>query len=187
MSTMSPVTYKFSVETYHRMGEAEIFSPEQRLELIHGEIISMSPIGLKHAITVNRINQVFTGLFGKQVIVAIQNPLGLSDESEPQPDFVLYKARDDFYENKAPESEDVYLLIEVSDSTLRFDRQVKLPLYASNNIAEVWIANLRDKQLEVYRDPTPSGYQQQLILKDAETVSPQSFPDVAIAIKELLG
>ncbi|NJN72624.1 MAG: Uma2 family endonuclease [Limnothrix sp. RL_2_0] len=184
---MSPVTYKFSVEDYHRMGEAEIFGPEKRLELIHGDILSMPPIGLKHAITVNRINQVFTGLFGKQVIVAIQNPLGLSDESEPQPDAVIYKARDDFYENKAPESQDVHLLIEVSDSTLRFDRQVKLPLYASNNIAEAWIANLRDKQLEIFREPTAAGYQQKQILKETETISPIAFPEITLTVLELLG
>jgi Uma2 family endonuclease len=182
---MNPVAHKFSVEDYHRMGEAGILSPDQRFELIHGEIITRSPVGFKHAATVKRIAAFCHQTF--KAVISIHDPIQLNENSEPEPDVALLKFTEDFYDDRSPEARDVLLIIEVSDSTLKYDRETKLPLYAANQIPECWIVNLGDRQLEIYRDPTPSGYQQQLTLKDTETVSPQSFPDVAIAVTELLG
>lgn len=182
---MSPAPYKFSVEKYHRLGEIGILSPDRRFELIDGKIFVRSPVGFKQAATVKRISAFFHQSF--KAVISIHDPIQLNENSEPEPDVALLKFTEDFYDARLPEARDVLLLIEVSDTTLKYDQQTKLPLYAANQIPECWIVNLREEQLEIYRDPTPSGYQQQLILKDTETVSPQSFPDVAIAVSELLG
>lgn len=150
---MQVITRKFTVTEYHQMAKVGILTPEDKVELIQGAIIAMSPIGLKHAACVNRLNQLFYRKLGDQVIVSIQNPIQLNDYSEPQPDLVLLKPRPDFYENQIPKPVDIYLLIEVADSTVKYDQEVKLPLYAQSNISEVWIVNLNHQSLEVYRQP----------------------------------
>ncbi len=184
---MQLATYKFSIEQYHQMLETETLPLEQRFELIRGNIVTMSPIGSQHAAAVNRLTQLFSLFLGKKAIVAIQNPLGLPDDSEPQPDVAIYKPRADFYETQAPTNDDVYLLVEVAKSTLRYDQQVKLPLYIENKILEVWIVTLQERQLEIYREPDGSGYAQKVILKDTDTLAPLAFPEVAIAVKDIFG
>jgi Uma2 family endonuclease len=115
----------------------------------------------------------------------VQNPIQLDDLSEPQPDIVLLKPRSDFYENKVPQPSDVYLLIEVSDSTLNYDQTVKLPLYAENQLPEVWIVNLNNKTLEVYRQPQDNKYQDQQ--KNVLSISPLAFPNITLTIGDILG
>ncbi|MGK7932111.1 MAG: Uma2 family endonuclease [Microcystaceae cyanobacterium] len=167
------------------MAEIGILTPQERVELIRGEIIPMSPIGLKQAACVNRLTNLFPNLLGNQIIVTVQNPIQLDDLSQPQPDIILLKHRDDFYENKVPQPSDVYLLIEVSDSPLNYDQTVKLPLYAENQIPEVWIVNLNHKTLEVYRQPKDKKYQDQK--KNVQVISPFIFPDVTLSIQDILG
>ncbi|MDJ0600520.1 MAG: Uma2 family endonuclease [Crocosphaera sp.] len=182
---MQLITRKFNVNEYHRMAETGILTPEDRVELIRGEIIAMSPIGRKHAAAVNRLNYILSKKLGDKAIVSVQNSIRLDNYSEPQPDIVLLKPRSDFYESKIPESEDIYLVIEVADSTIKYDQEIKLPLYAENNINEVWIINLNNKSLEVYRQPQDKIYLEQQ--KNVKSISPLAFPDITFTINEILG
>ncbi|ACB49703.1 unknown [Crocosphaera subtropica ATCC 51142] len=180
---MQLITRKFNVNEYHKMAETGILTPEDRVELIKGEIIAMSPIGRKHAATVNRLNQLLCQKFYNKVIVSVQNSIRLDNYSEPQPDIVLLKPRSDFYESKIPEPEDIYLLIEVADSTIKYDQDVKLPLYAESKISEVWIVNLNNKTLEVYRQPQNKTYVEQK--KNVQSISPIAFPETTLTINDI--
>lgn len=179
------MTRKFNVNEYHKMAETGILTPEDRVELIKGEIIAMSPISRKHAATVNRLNQLFCQKFYNKVIVSVQNYIRLNNYSEPQPDLVLLKPRSDFYESKIPEPEDIYLLIEVADSTIKYDQDVKLPLYAESKISEVWIINLNNKTLEVYRQPQDKSYLEEK--KNVQSISPLAFSEMTLTITDIFG
>ncbi len=150
-------THCFSVADYHRMAEAGVFE-EQRVELLYGKIVDMSPIKSNHASTVKRLIRLFSQLLPSSVLLDVQDPIQLDDYSEPEPDLSLLRYRSDFYVNAHPVAEDIHLLIEVADTSLEKDRDIKLPLYASHAIPEVWIVNLKDTQIERYRSPSPKGY-----------------------------
>jgi Uma2 family endonuclease len=182
---MKLINRKINVDEYHIMAKVGILTANDRVELIQGEIIPMSPIGLKHAACVNRLNRLFYQKLGEQIIVSVQNSIQLDDYSEPQPDIVLLKFRPDFYENKIPQPADIELLIEVSDSTIKYDQEVKLPLYAESNIPETWIINLNNKTLEVYRQPQDKKYLDQQ--KNIEVISPLAFPKITLTIHDILG
>lgn len=184
---MQLLTRKFTVDQYHKMADAGIFSAEERVELIRGEIIEMSPIGLKHAATVNRLNRLFQQRLETSTIVSIQNPIHLTDNSEPQPDVVLLKPRADFYETKIPTPEDILLIVEIADRTLRYDRDVKIPLYAENGIVEVWSLDLNHQSLRVYRQPQGNSYQNIQNFIDGESLSLFAFPETLVTIAEILG
>jgi Uma2 family endonuclease len=177
----------FTVDEYLRMGEAGIFDPEARLELIEGEIIEMSPVGLPHVGSVNRANALFSSRLAGKVIVSVQNPVRLSRYTEPLPDIVLARPRGDFYSGKAIAPEDTFLVIEVSDSTIRYDRNRKMPLYAKSGVPELWIENLQEGVILVYRDPGPETFATSLIVKRGESISIAAFPDVVFKVEELLG
>lgn len=183
---MKLLTKKFTIDNYEKMIDRGIFTPQDNLELINGEVIEMSPIGIKHATTVLRLTNVFPLLFQNKALVSVQNSIILNDYSQPEPDLVLLKKRDDFYEQKRPTSEDIFLLIEVSDSSLKYDREIKLPLYAENNISEVWIFNLNDDVIEVYSQPQNNYYQQQQIFTKKDTISCSAFPKIALELKQLI-
>ncbi len=151
--------YRFTVEEYARMGEAGVFSPEARLELIEGEIVEMSPIGDRHAACVGWLTRTLTILLQHVALVWTQNPVRLNDRSEPQPGLLVLKPRGDFYGRGKPRPEDVLLLIEVSDTTLNYDGRVKVPLYARAGIPEVWIVNLNDERVETFADTSGGAYQ----------------------------
>jgi len=125
--------------------------------------------------------------FDQRAVVSVQNPLRLGKYTEPQPDIVLLKWRKDCYRGKRPEAEDALLVVEVADTTLSYDRNVKLPRYAASGIPEVWIENLEDNVLLVYRNPAGSAYQTCLTLHRDDTVSVSAFPDVSFEVEELLG
>lgn len=183
---MQLLTKKFTVETYEKMIKGEIFTPQDKVELINGEIVEMSPIGLKHATTVIRLTNLFPLFFQDKALVSVQNSIILNDYSQPEPDLVLLKNREDFYEQKRPSSEDIFLLIEVSDSTLKYDQEIKLPLYAENHIQETWIINLNNSSIEVYRQPENNFYQQQKILTKKDKISCLAFPEIEINIGKLI-
>lgn len=183
---MKLLTKKFTVNTYEKMLEKEIFTPQDRLELINGEIIEMSPIGLQHATTVIRFTNIFPLFFQNKALVSVQNPITLNDYSQPEPDLVLLKSRDDFYEQKRPTAEDIFLLVEVSDSTLKYDQEIKLPIYAQNNIMETWIINLNNHSVEVYRQPKNGHYQQVQIFTKKDTISCLAFPEIILKINQLI-
>jgi Uma2 family endonuclease len=177
----------FTVDEYLRMGEAGVFHPEARLELIEGEIIEMSPVGDRHVVCVNRANALFTSRLAGKVMVSVQNPVRLSRYTEPQPDIVLAPWRDDFYASKRLSAEHTVLVIEISDSTVRYDRNRKMPLYAQAGVPELWIENLQEDVILVYRDPGPKTFSTSLVFHRGESVSLAAFPDVAFNVDELLG
>ena len=177
---------KFTVEEYHKMLESEILTENDRVELIRGEILEMSPIGTKHAACVNRLVNLLVQLLGKQVIVAAQNPVVLNSNSEPQPDVALLKRRDDFYETAHPQAEDIFLLIEVSDSTVMYDREEKIPLYAQAQIMEVWLVDINSQVVEVYQQPTDTGYQLMQKFTGGQNLTILALPDVNITVNQIL-
>ena len=181
-------TRRFTVDEYHRMGEAGILSEDDRVELLAGEIVTMSPIGPLHAGTVNRLTAFLSSRFGTQVIVGIQNPLLLrTEDSEPQPDVALLRPRADFYTRAHPEAHDVYLVIEVADTSVEKDRQVKFPIYARAGIPEAWLLDIVAARLEVHRHSTSDGYQDVRHFQRGQSVAPQAFPDVVLTVDDLLG
>jgi Uma2 family endonuclease len=180
-------TFRLNVSQYHQMSEVGIFSENDKVELINGEIIEMSPIGRRHTACVNRLNSVFSQLLGKKVIIAVQNPITLNNLSEPQPDIALLKPRADFYESGHPQPQDVFLLIEVADRSLEYDRDVKIPLYASSGITEVWLVDIYEQVIIVYRYPSENGYSDIQKLSRGEKMSIQAFPEVNLVVDDILG
>jgi Uma2 family endonuclease len=178
--------HRFSVEDYYRMAESGVLKPGARVELLGGKIIDMSPIGPYHGGLVNRLVRIFTKLSKGRWIVSAQNPLRLDDQSEPEPDLLLLKPSPDDYTRRHPQPEDVSLLIEVSEATLLYDRNEKLPAYARAGIAEVWIVNLVDLAVEVYHEPNFTGYSWKALLRAGQSAAPQAFPDAAADVAELL-
>lgn len=186
MVAVFPQKHLTDIAEWHRMGEAGIFPPDSRLELIDGEILTMAPIGFNHAGHVARLIHALTPLLHGQAIVNAQNPVQLGDLSEPEPDFVLLKPEASFYTTRHPTAADVLLLVEVSDTTLRFDRIQKLRLYASHNITEYWIVNLIDDCLEVYRQPQDGDYLEKTVLSKADSLNLQALPEIQIAVADIL-
>lgn len=178
--------HRLTVEDFHRMGEAGILRDDARVELIEGELVDMPPIGSEHAGAVMILIHILTRAVGEAAIVNAQNPVVLSADSEPQPDLMLLKPRDDFYTRSHPRPSDVLVLIEVADTSAHYDRTVKIPLYAHHGIPEVWLLDLPHKRLEVYRTPRPehAAYQHAEQHGDG-TVSPLLLPSVAIDVMHL--
>jgi len=148
----------------------------------------MSPIAPLHAGTVGRLTALFSSRLGTEVLVWVQNPLLLRPEdSEPQPDVALLRPRPDFYTRTHPEAHDVYLVMEVADTSVEKDRDVKFPIYARAGIPEAWLLDLGAGHLEVQRHPTPDGYQDIRRFQRGQSVAPQAFPDVVLTVDDLLG
>ena len=168
------------------MAETGVLKPDARVELLNGQIVDMSPIGPFHGGTVSRLNRLFTLLSGDRWLVAAQNSMRLDDYSEPQPDLMLLKPAPDDYTTRLPAPDDVFLLIEVSDTTLDFDRGEKLAAYARAGVREVWLVNLSEPAIEVYREPNYQGYASSVILPPGSQARPLAFPDVAVNVAEVL-
>ena len=177
----------FTVEEYHRMAEAGILTEDDRVELIEGEIVEMAPIGPSHAGRVDRLTELFVERLAGRAIVRVQNPVRLSQRSEPEPDLALVRRRPDFYTQAHPGPEDVFLVVEVMETSAEHDREEKLPLYAQAGIPEVWLVDLAAECIEVYRRPSPEGYEDLRRRCRGERLSPQAFPDVELAVDEVLG
>jgi Uma2 family endonuclease len=180
------VTKSFTVEEYERMTETGILAEDDRVELIEGMIIEMTPIGSRHAACVARLTHLLTQRLGNQAIVWVQNPVRLSRHSEPQPDLALLRPRHDFYAGGHPEPADVQLLIEVADASLETDRTVKVPLYAKAGIPETWVVDLEGGRVEVFRGPNPDGYESVRAVPRGESVAPEAFPVATLAVGDLL-
>ena len=168
------------------MAETGVLKPAARVELLDGQIIDMSPIGPFHGGLVIRLIRLFNKLSRGRWIISAQNPLRLGDHSEPQPDVMLLKPATDDYTSRHPQPDDVFLLIEVSDTTVDYDREEKLPAYARAGIGEVWIVNLVEQTIEVYREPHFTGYGAKTILRAGDQARPQAFPNDAVDVAELL-
>ena len=170
--------HKFTVQQYHLMHEAGVFAVGDRYELINGEIREMSPIGIKHAVCVAKTARFFQIKLGDWAFVWTQNPIILRNHSEPQPDLAILKWRDDFYASALPTPEDILLIIEVADSTIAYDRDVKSPLYAANGISEMWIFDLNQQIIEGYSQPSASGYKRSQRYEKGDTLAIDAFPEV---------
>jgi Uma2 family endonuclease len=158
MASVAPAPHRFSVEEYHRMAGAGLFGDDDRVELVEGEIIDMAPIGSRHAACVDRLNRLLVSRLGERAIVRVQSPVRLSDLSEPQPDVAVLAPRRDFYAGAHPGPADVLVVVEVADTTVAWDRGVKVPLYARAGVAEVWLVDLAGETVEVSRQPGAGGY-----------------------------
>ncbi len=156
VQTRVPSRRRFTVHEYHRMAEAGILHEDDRVELVGGEIVEMTPIGTRHFTCVNQLTRLLVSSVGDGAIVSVQNPIRLDEHGEPQPDLAVIRARD--YRESLPTPEDVLLLIEVSDTSLAYDRDVKLPLYARFGIPEVWIVDLAGEAIERHTEPSEGGY-----------------------------
>lgn len=185
--TVQLLRRKFTVQQYHKMIESGILTEDDRVQLIRGEIIEMSPIGTKHAACVKCLNKLLSSKLGDRVLIAIQDPVELDEHSEPQPDVALLKPRDDFYATAHPQPQDIFLLIEVADSTILYDREEKIPLYAQANITVVWLVDINAQIVEVYQQPTATGYQYLQKFTGGETLSIPGFPDIKITVNEIFG
>jgi Uma2 family endonuclease len=190
MSSMSaalhhPQRHSISVEEFLRMGEGNVFAPDARLELIEGEIIEMAPIGSPHAAAVTILARHMSRAAGDRAIVWVQNPVRIGDRSMPQPDLALLKPRRDTYARSHPVPADVLLLIEVSDTTLRFDVSTKMPLYARAGIVEAWVVDVENDKVQVFRDPDPAGYRTTFTVTGDNRLGLGAIPGVAIAVSEL--
>ena len=155
------------------MGEVGILHPEARTELIDGEIIDVAPPGSLHAGTVNQLSSLLQKAVGDHAIVLVQNPISLGRYSEPQPDCTLAKPRRDFYRSAHPQPEDLLLVVEVADSSLRFDRDVKSALYARHGVPELWLIDVRAKHLTRYRDPVGGVYRR---VDEPDVLAPVDLP-----------
>jgi Uma2 family endonuclease len=178
---------RFTVDEYYRMAEVGILDPDDRVELIEGEIIQMSPIGDRHAGCVNRATDLITNLFRGRAIVTVQNPVRLNKFNEPQPDLTLCKWRADFYSSHHPRPDEILLAVEVADTTLRKDLELKLPIYARLGIVELWIEDLPHNRILIFRNPEGDQYQTRLTAANSDTLSVLAFQDVIIKAEQLLG
>ncbi len=183
--TVQLLTRKFTTQQYHLMHEAGVFTEGDRLELINGEITEMSPIGRKHATCVARSNKVLELKLGDRTIVWSQNPIRLVDNSEPQPDLAILKLRNDFYEDSLPTPTDILLVIEVADSTIAYDREIKSVLYAAAGIPEMWLFDVNRKIIEGYSHPSSLGYKRMQRYEQNDTFSMLAFPDVIFAWQDV--
>jgi hypothetical protein len=182
-TTAERVRTRISVDRYQKMVAAGVLTKHDRVELIEGDILDMPPIGSRHASASIRLNKLFRGV-GDAAEVSIGGPINLGDFSEPQPDVSLLKPRAD-YAVRIPEAGDVLLLVEISDSSLAFDRTVKLALYAKYGIEEYWIVDVEAERLEVYRAPAASGYTEKLELSGTDVASPRTLPAMRFEVREL--
>ena len=180
----APVRHPISVDEYDRMVEAGVFEDDARLELINGEIVEMTPIGAPHSSRVDRLTMYFASRLSGRAIVRVQGPVHVGSHSEPQPDLLLLKPRDDFYARVHPGSEDVLLVVEVAQSSLAIDRDVKGPLYRGEAILEYWIVNLIDEVIEIRRHDAPRVT---AVARRGESISPLAFPDLVVPVDEILG
>ena len=178
---------RFSVSDYHRMGEVGILGPNDRVELIDGEIVTMSAVGCLHAGTVNRLTSFLVRTLGDRAVVSVQNPVQLSDDTEPEPDLAVLLPRDDFYSTAHPLPPDVLLLIEVGDSSFLADRRSKLPRYARAGIRETWLANLEAGAVERHTNPDDSGYRDVVTLRRGQRLASTVVAGLTLAGDQILG
>jgi Uma2 family endonuclease len=173
---------RFTAEEYHRMAEAGILTEDERVELLDGDVVEMSPVGDPHIAAVNRCTRRFTLALGERAWVSPQNPVRLDRHNEPEPDLALAPPEVE----GAPRLGEILLAIEVADTSVEDDRALKVPLYARAGVPETWLLNVRDGELEVHREPGPAGYARTYTLRPEQQVACEAFPDVVLRVADLL-
>ncbi len=182
-----PARRRFTVAEYYAMADAGILSDNDRVELLDGDIIVMPPIGDWHAGGVKFFNNTMLPKLLGRAMIAVQDPVRLDEHNEPQPDITLLQWRDDFYRNGHPAPGDVLLLIEVADSSVEFDRTVKLAAYARAGIPEVWIVNRPSRRIEAYSEPSGDVYATVRYADPGGGIAPQAFPDIILEVDHIIG
>ena len=185
---MAVALRRFTVDEYRRMAEAGILDEDDRVELLDGRIVEMTPIGPPHRSCVNRLNRLFAPLqTGDRATVSVQNGIVLDEHDAPEPDVAILHYRADGYLTVDPGPEHAFLLIEVADSSLEHDQRDKVPRYAAAGIAEAWLVDLPGDAVEIYREPRAGRYGDVRAARRGETIAPLAFPDVALRVDEILG
>ena len=177
--------YRFTVEEYFRMGATGVIPPDARVELIEGEIIEMPPIEPPHSGTVNTLTRLLVSRCGDRAVVSVQNPMIISNRSAPQPDFAVLRPRGDDYQGKHPRVEDILLAIEIANTTLRYDLGRKSPLYARHGIPELWVIDVKERVVHVFREPSETGYRSVAALRNQDRVSVAALPEISIGLNEI--
>lgn len=177
--------HRLRVEDFHRVAEAGVFHEDERVELIEGDIIDMAPIGSAHAGAVKRLGNLIKLAVGPTAIVSVQDPVVLGSYSEPRPDVAVLRPRDDFYSASHPGAEAVLLIVEVAEQSLRYDREIKIPLYARHGVPEVWLVDLVNKQLVIHRLPSPEGYRSINAAMALTRVTVEAIPGVELDLQNL--
>lgn len=181
-----PMKLRFKVDDYYKMIELGILKNYEKAEIIEGELIKKTTVGDRHAATVNVLNRIFSRNLNDEILVSVQNPIRLSDYNEPEPDLVLADLRK-FDGRRHPRPAEIILIVEVSDPTLKYDRDTKLSLYAEAEIYEVWIVNLQNDIIEVHQNPSSGIYQLAKIFKRGETVQSEMLPNLSLEVDKILG
>lgn len=177
----------FTVDEYHRMGEVGIFSVSEHLELIEGEIQIKVPITSRHASCVMRSNATFSNVLGDLAIISVQNPVVLNEFSEPEPDLAILKWRDDFYSQFHPGPPDILLVIEIAETSVAYEREVKLPVYARSGVPEVWLADIAAETVTAHAEPANGVYRNVRTYRRGDSITPLNFPDLWIEVASLFG
>jgi Uma2 family endonuclease len=180
------IIHRFTVSDYHRMAEVGILDEDDRVELIEGEIVDMTPLGRRHQARVDQLAELLIRALGERAIVRVQGSIRLGERSEPQPDLVVLRRRADFYADADAGPPDVLLVIEVADTSLAHHRDVKVPLYHRAGITEVWLVDLNGENVTVYREPGPRGYGEVFTARGREHLSPRLIPELEITPGQIL-
>ena len=178
---------RFTADEYEQIVAAGVIAEDDRLELLEGEIVEMSPLGPQHSACVVRLTSLLYKYESSRVMIRVQDPIRLGDYSQPQPDISVVQRRPDYYGEGHPEPEDILLLIEVAESSLSYDRDVKLPLYARAGILEVWLVALLPQVVEVYRSPSETGYREMQQLRRGDTLTAINLPELSLTVESILG
>ncbi len=184
-AVFTPTRMRITIDRYRKMVDSGVLTPSDRVELIEGEILGMAPIGTIHASVTGRLYKRIVLAVGNSAIVRAANPVDLGDASEPEPDLLLLKPRADDYVHAHPQTQDILLLVEVSDSSLTFDLGTKRTLYASFGVSEYWVVDVNSRRIFVYRDPARGAFQGVREYLTGDTVSPQALPNVTVAVADL--
>jgi Uma2 family endonuclease len=177
---------RFTVSEYHRLADTGILSENDRVELIAGEILRMTPVGSRHAAAVARATRALVLAAGTQAIVRVQSPIRSDDFTEPEPDLVLVRPRDDFYSAEHPRAADVLLVIEIADSSLSYDREMKARLYARAGIAEYWLSDLSGRTVTAYSAPQDGAYRAVATHAAGERLSSRQLQDCSVLADDLM-
>ena len=177
--------YRFTVDEFARMGEAGIFTGDDRVELIDGEILEMTPIGALHAGVVSRLTELLVLRLAGKAYVSVQNPIRLAQHTEPQPDLVVALRRKSFYTDRHPEPDDILLVIEVADSSLGYDKLEKAPRYGRAGIPETWLVDLEAGEVTVYPGPGPEGYAGRQVRRRGDDVVATSMPEIHASVDDV--
>lgn len=179
--------HRFTVAEYDQMGRTGVLRADERYELLDGEIVMMSPTGPRHAGQVDRLTQLLTSQLGNATIVRVQNPLVVGPHSEPEPDLAVLRKRSDFYTMSHPQGDDTLLVIEVADTSLAKDRDIKTPLYAAGRVPEVWVVDVDTATIDVHRKPAATGYTDVTTAGRGDTLTPDLLDGVTLTVDEILG